>query len=288
MNDLVLLEMAADEHWQSLSQDEQLAYLIANPNSRFLTKEVADSWFDRLSPFKKKEYLEEHPNSSFAEHLRSLPRNIQSSFHNLSENSKQAIQDWHEKTATQRAADTAKALYHAGKRVIHHTGEYGKHEYHMYKGAAAALNHFAHGKSWNELSPHHKKALREALIHGGITAGSLMLGDATGGSGLSAIGHLAGAFATEHVNHAAMLGGAEVLYNSGKDALKKATAPMNKPPVIPENRETAMDKKLPPNLEKEVKKITDLLIKANVPTHEWIHVLSEIEKRSKSKNNQLN
>ena len=77
MINLALLEMAAIEYWEDLSHDEKLAYLIANPNSCFLSKEVAESWFDRLSPFKKKEYLEEHPHSSFAEHLKSLPGQIQ-------------------------------------------------------------------------------------------------------------------------------------------------------------------------------------------------------------------
>jgi len=85
---------------------------------------------------------------------------------------------------------------------------------------------------------------------------------------------------------AAVLGGAEVLYKSGKDVLKKATAPSV--PNIPEHRETAVEKKLPPNLEKEAKKITDLLMKANIPTSEWISIVSEIERRAKEKKNKLN
>lgn len=273
MNDLVLLETAANEYWQSLSHDEQLAYLIAHPNSRFLTMEISESWFDKLSPFKQQEYKEKHPRSKFLAHLRTLPSRIRRRFHRLSQNSQTAIQSWHEKTAGQKAAAAAKALYHAGSRVLHHAGEYGKHEYHMYKGTGAALNHFAHGRKWSELHPHHKKALRDALIHAGITAGSLALGDVTGGEGIHAIGHLASAFAVDHANHTALLGAGQVLYKSGKEAIKKAVA---------------AEEKLPPHIEAEAKKILKQLMDAGIPTHEWITILHEIEQQVKAKNNKLN
>jgi hypothetical protein len=154
------------------------------------------------------------------------------------------------------------AIGDTGKRVAKHIADYGQHEYHTYKGAATAVSHLASGKSWSKLDPKHKKALRNAMIHAGITASSMALGDATGGAAHNAIAHLIGSFAAEHAHHAVLLGGAETVYKSGKDLVKKVTASGN-------------------DELRKAHRTAEILLKADIPIAELIHILREIERRRK-------
>ena len=229
--------------------------------------ETADSWWTSKSPEQQKAYVANHPMTKLKNHLASLPSQVGQKFTQLSNGTKKGIASWHSKTPKQKVQSAKEGAVHAAKRSVHHVKEHLKHEYHTYKGAGAAIGHLASGKKWSELEPHHKKHLRTALIHAGLTAGSMALGDLTGGAGEAvhhSIGHILGAFAADHAHHTALLGAGEVGLKTGKDFVKKAVAAM-----------------LPRSVEGEVQRLIKLLTEAEIPTSEWISIMHEIEQARK-------
>lgn len=263
-------DLAATANWRSLSGDERMAYVSAFPDSRFAV--VADSsgrsWWDSLSKPQKKEYLEEHPKSKFAQHLTTLKDDVQQKFGKLSDNSRKAVSDWHDASPAERIKSVAAGVAHIGKRAGHHAVHHAKHEYDMYKNAGIAVGHLMGGKTWSALEPHHKKSLRNALIHTGITAGSMAMGDPTGEGAHHAISALLGEFAQEHAHHAAILGAGHVFGKTSGDVLKKATA---------------ADRPVDPRIVRMAQRVSRALLAANIPTKDWIEILSEIERQQQLK-----
>jgi uncharacterized FlaG/YvyC family protein len=233
--------------------------------------------------------------------VRNAPTTLQQHADKISQNFKSAVDDWQKKTPEEKMQHVHKHLEGALKNVGNHIVDYGKHEYHTYKGASHAIRHLASGKKWGDLHPEHKKHLKDAIIHAGITAGSMALGDASGGG----VGSLFAHFATEHAHHAAMIGAGKVAYKSGKDAYNKATS-AEKKPISSHNqfyekigsealishigkkalgfKETsAMNKIDLRRIEEEAKKIIKILIDADIPPEEWMEIFKEIEKRKPRK-----
>jgi len=249
-------EVAATKLWHSLSSQEQRAYMMATAD--------AGGWWNTLTHNKQIEYVKNHPASKFAHHLTELPGNIQYKFSKLSENSKKAVADWHEKTPTEKMVSVGKGLFHAGKHVRHQVVHHAKHEVETYKGAAAALTHLAAGKKWKDLDPHHKKGLKTALVHAGLTAGSMAMGDVSGHGGIT-VSQLLSHFAAEHAHHSMVLGAGEVALKSGNTALKKATAADDSKAKIA-----------------AAQKVAALLLKAEIPTSEWIKIMRAIERKKQA------
>jgi hypothetical protein len=185
----------------------------------------------------------------------------------LSDSSKHALDTWNSKSMGEKAKSAAHAVAQAGKGLVHHTIHHVKHEAEMYKGAAHAVGHMASGKKWGDLDDHHKKHLRNALIHAGLTAGSMALGDASGHGG-HAISNLIASFAHEHAHHAITLGAGEIGLKAGKDAVKRALTASDLTGA--KKRDLA-------------EKIARVLCGAGIPTSEWVHILAEIEKQLKAK-----
>ena len=236
----------------------------------------AERWFQALSEEEQQTYARAHPLSKFANHISSLPGHIQRKYHALTGPAKQAIQSWHGKSPQQKMQQAREGVVHATKRAVHHVGHELHHEAKMYHGASKAIAHLATGGRWKDMHPEHKKHLKSALVHAGITAGSLAMGDATGGSGISAIGHVAGAFAAEHANHSALIGGAKVAAKTGRDFLKKAVAADN------DN-----DPRKKQQIEREAERALQALIRADIPISEWIEIVHEIERiKAKQDTNQ--
>lgn len=198
--------------------------------------------------------------------VKSAPNIVKKHVHNISENAKKSAAEWSAKSPTEKLHHAVKHVGKAVGNVLHHGAHYAKHEVNMYHGASKAVAHLATGKKWKDLHPEHKKNLKHALIHAGITAGSMALGDATGHSG-----HILANFAAEHAHHAALFGAGQVGFKSGKDAYKKATSTV-------EPHLTNLE------LKKESKKIIQALIDADIPEDEWAEILHEIEQETKKDN----
>lgn len=250
-------------------------------NERFAARADANpgNWFESLSPEQQKKYLEEHPHSehktggvhALGEHLKTLHPKIQQKFSQLGKNSKQALHTWHDKSPTEKAGMIAHGVANVGKTAAHHAVHHVKHEATMYSHAAKALGHLATGKKWKDLEPEHKKHLKHAIVHAGLTAASMAMGDPTGhGAHALGIGDVLAHFAHEHAHHAAMLGGADVLAKTGRDAVKHATA-------------SEEPKKISPAVQREIDKAIKTLSTADIPTSEWIHILHEIEHQAAKK-----
>jgi hypothetical protein len=191
--------------------------------------------------------------------LKKTPAVLNNHVNKFSENTKKAASEWHAKSPQEKINHAAQHVSGAVKRITHHAVHHAKHEYHTYKGASKALHHIATGKKWKDLHHEHKTALKHAIVHAGITAGSLALGDASGGG----VGHLLGNFAAEHAHHALTLGAGKVAYKSAKDAYNKATSSKEKLSTF--------------QMEEEAKKIIKLLIDADIPEEEWAEILHRIE-----------
>jgi DNA topoisomerase I len=204
---------------------------------------------------------EETAAANFAEHLTKLPTHVGQKFRSLSHKGKTAIATWHAKPPEEKLKSAMHGLKHAPKAALHHAKHHIEHEIHTYKGAAGAIKHLASGRQWKHLESHHKKSLRNAIIHAGITAGSMAMGDATG-----SVGHLIGAFAMEHAHHAALLGAANVARKTAGDVVHKA-----------------ISAKIPTKIERDAARFVKLLHGANIPTSEWIKIITEIEKQQKNK-----
>jgi hypothetical protein len=204
-----------------------------------------------------------HHLKNLAGHIANAPSHVQEKYHSLKDSSKKALASWHAKTPVEKAKHVASTLAHTGKSLVHHTVQHVKHEAHMYHGAGKAISHLASGKKWKDLEPHHKKHLRNALIHAGITATGMAMGDPTGGHAHGSIASTIAQFAHEHVHHMGVLGGGEVGLKTAKDATKKVLTA------------SAF------NLEKLRQSVVKILVAADIPPEECVHILSEIEKEVK-------
>jgi hypothetical protein len=253
-------------------REDNMDKLVAMINAEL----AADEWWDKMTDDEKKSYVAAHPGSKygdgsggkvgFAEHLSNLPHHAQEKFNKLSENSKKALQDWHEKSPVEKAKHVGNGLVNFAKTAAHHTKHVAQHEMDMYKHAGQGIGKLATGHKWGDLEPHHKKAIKGALLHAGLTAASMAAGDVTGHGAHAAhvgVSDLLSAFAQHHAEHSAMIGAGESAVKTGGHYLKKAVAA----------------EKLPPNVEAEAKKMAALLVKADIPMHVFIEVLEQLEKK---------
>ena len=199
--------------------------------------------------------------------VKAAPNVVNNHANKISENTKKAVSDWSAKSPSEKIAHAGQHIAKAVGNVIHHTKHHLQHEAKMYHSAGKAIAHLATGKKWKDLEPHHKTHLKHALIHAGITAGSMAMGDATGHGG-HAISQLLGHFGAEHAHHAAIMGAGKVGLDSVKDGYKKA--------ISAEERKHPLSHS---ELEKEAQRIVKILIDAEIPQEEWESILHEVEKR---------
>lgn len=163
--------------------------------------------------------------------IRQAGANIKQAHGNFRANATAALNNWRNMGARQRLNATGAALKNASGHVAHHVKEHFKEEAHMYKHAAKGIGKMAAGEWYGRLPEHERKAIKKALVHVGMTAGSMLLGDPTGHTGeaaahgFNAISNIIGEFALEHAHHAAIMAPAEIGYKTAKHAVKHAIRP---------------------------------------------------------------